>query len=91
LARIVVNDQANCRQVLFTNTVPTNSGPDAGQDPPNNAADEAADETAAGSDQPDFGDAGPLQRSQDAIDQSQEAAREALKDMPHEQDETPAS
>jgi hypothetical protein len=88
----VASNQANYRQVLFTITVPTNSGPDAGQDLPDNAADEAADESAAGSNQPDFGDTGPLQRSQDAIDQSEDAAREALKDtLPDEQHETPTS
>jgi hypothetical protein len=91
LTSIVANNQANCRQVLFTNTVPTNSGPHADRDQPDNAADQAADESAAGGNQPDFGDAGPLQRSQDAIDQSQEAAREALKDTPpEERGEAPA-
>ncbi len=37
-------------------------------------------------------DAGPLQRSQDAIDQGQDAAREALKDtLPDDEDKAPAS
>jgi hypothetical protein len=64
--------------LLFTSTVPTNSGEDAGQDPP----DEAADEAAAESDQAEAVEinASPLQRSQEAIDQGWDAAREALKD-----------
>ena len=64
--------------LLFTSTVPTNSRQDAGQDPP----EEAADEAAAESDQAEAveTDASPLQRSQEAIDQGWDAAREALKD-----------
>jgi hypothetical protein len=64
--------------LLFTSTVPTNSGEDAGQDLP----DEAADEAAAESDQAEAVETNTslLQRSQEAIDQGWDAAREALKD-----------
>jgi hypothetical protein len=73
--------------------VPTNSGPDADEDLPDDAAEEAAD----GSENNNEADAGeavarPLQRSQDAIDQGQDAAREALKDtLPNDEDKAPAS
>jgi hypothetical protein len=64
--------------LLFTSTVPTNSAEDAGQDPPGDAADDATSE----SDQAEGVEtnASPLQRSQEAIDQGWDAAREALKD-----------
>jgi hypothetical protein len=73
--------------LLFTSTVPTNSGEDAGQDLPDGAAEEATDETAAERDRAEAVEANPspLQRSQEAIDQGWDAAREALKDtMPDE-------
>ena len=77
--------------MLFTNTVPTNSGPDAGQDLPDNASDEAADDSGNNGADAGYANAGPLQRSQDAIDQGQDAAREALKDtLPDDEGETPA-
>jgi hypothetical protein len=68
--------------LLFTSTVPTNSGEYAGQDLPDEAADEAADGAAAESDQAEAVEtnASPLQRSQEAIDEGWDAAREALKD-----------
>ena len=82
--------------------MPTNSGPDADQDLPDDAAEEAAavsenneaDAGEADAGEADAGeaDAGPLQRSQDAIDQGQDAAREALKDtLPDDEDKAPAS
>jgi hypothetical protein len=63
--------------LLFTSTVPTNSGQDAAPDVPDEAADDAAE-----SDQSEVveTDASALQRSQDAIDQGWDAARDALKD-----------
>jgi hypothetical protein len=69
-------------QLLFTNTVPTNSEHYVGQDLPDPTADDATDDSAEGSGQAEAGDteAGPLHRSQDAIDQGWEAARAALKD-----------
>jgi hypothetical protein len=71
-------NQAIYRPLLFTSTVPMNSGQDAGQDVP----EDAADDTTAESDQSEVVDtnASALQRSQDAIDQGWEAARDALKD-----------
>jgi hypothetical protein len=64
--------------------VPTNSGEHAGQDPP----DEAADNATSGSDQAETAEtnASPLQRSQEAIDQGWDAAREALKDTLPDED-----
>ena len=70
--------------MLFTSTVPTNSAEHAGQDPPGDAADDATSE----SDQAEGVEtnASPLQRSQEAIDQGWDAAREALKDtLPDEE------
>jgi hypothetical protein len=63
--------------LLFTSTVPTNSGQDADQDVPDDAADDATE-----SDQSETAesDASALQRSQDAIDDGWDAAQEALKD-----------
>jgi hypothetical protein len=63
--------------LLFTSTVPTNSGQDADQDVPDDAADEPTE-----SDQSEAAesDASALQRSQDAIDEGWDAAQEALKD-----------
>ena len=64
--------------------MPTNSGEDAGQDPP----DEAADDATSENDQIETVEtnASPLQRSQEAIDQGWDAAREALKDtLPDEE------
>ena len=69
--------------LLFTSTVPTNSGQDAAQDAPDNAADDATE-----SDQSEVveTEASALQRSQDAIDEGWDAAREALKDtLPDEE------
>jgi hypothetical protein len=64
--------------LLFTSTVPTNSAEDAGQDLPDDAADDATPERdhAEGVET----NASPLQRSQEAIDQGWDAARDALKD-----------
>lgn len=71
-------NQAIYRPLLFTSTVPMNSGQDAGQDVPEDAADDATAE----SDQSAVVEtnASALQRSQDAIDQGWDAARDALKD-----------
>jgi hypothetical protein len=73
--------------LLFTSTVPTNSGEDASEDLP----EEAADEATAEGDQAEGVETtpSPLQHSQEAIDQGWDAAREALKDtLPdHEVDE----
>ena len=55
-----------------------NSGQDAGPDLPDAEAPDI--DTDPGSE--------PLQRSQDAIDQAREAAREALKDNPPDSDPT---
>jgi hypothetical protein len=59
-----------------------NSGQDAGQDLPDETADDATDDSTSGSGQAEAADAdaGPLQRSQDAIDDGRDAAQEALKD-----------
>jgi hypothetical protein len=75
--------QAIYRRVLFTSTVPTNSGQDAAQDVPDDAADDASE-----SDQSEAveTDASALQRSQDAIDEGWDAAREALKDTLHDEE-----
>jgi hypothetical protein len=76
--------------LLFTSTVPMNSGQDAGQDVPEDAADDATAE----SDQSEVveTDASALQRSQDAIDQGWEAARDALKDtLPDEETDEEAN
>jgi hypothetical protein len=70
--------------LLFTSSVPTNSEEDTGQDLP----DDAADDATAESDQAEGVEtnASPLQRSQEAIDQGWDAAREALKDtLPDEE------
>jgi hypothetical protein len=75
--------QAIYRPVLFTSTVPTNSGQDAAQDVPDDAADDATE-----SDQSEAVEtnASALERSQDAIDKGWDAAREALKDtLPDEE------
>jgi len=72
--------------------VPENSGPDADEDLPDDAAEEPAD--GSENNEADAGEAvaRPLQRSQDAIDQGQDAAREALKDtLPDGEDKAPAS
>jgi hypothetical protein len=68
-------------RLRFTNTVPMNSGQDAGQDLPE-TADDATEDSTSGSGQAEAvdADAGPLQRSQDAIDHGRDAAQEALKD-----------
>jgi hypothetical protein len=66
-----------------------NSGQRADQDLPEDSGDAETDDSAEESDQAeaiDTGD-GPLQRSQDAIDQGREAARDALKDtLPDDED-----
>jgi hypothetical protein len=83
-------NQAIYRPLLFTSTVPMNSGQDAGQDVPEDAADDATAE----SDQTEVveSDASALQRSQDAIDQGWEAARDALKDtLPDEETDEEAN
>ena len=70
--------------MLFTSTVPTNSAEDAGQDPPDDPADGATSESdrAEGVETTPS----PLQRTQEAIDQGWDAAREALKDtLPDEE------
>ena len=69
--------------LLFTSTVPPNSGEDADQDVPDDAADDATE-----SDQSEAAesDASALQRSQDAIYDGWDAAQEALKDtLPDEE------
>ena len=66
-----------------------NSGQRADQDLPDDTADAETDDSAEESDQAeaDDTDAGPLERSQDAIDQGREAARDALKDtLPDDED-----
>jgi hypothetical protein len=83
-------NQAIYRPLLFTSTVPMNSGQDAGQDVPEDAADDATAE----SDQSEVveSDASALERSQDAIDQGWDAAREALKDtLPDEETDEEAN
>jgi hypothetical protein len=59
-----------------------NSEQDANQDLSEDNADVATDDSAEASDQAEAvdTDAGPLQRSQDALDDGREAARDALKD-----------
>lgn len=59
-----------------------NSEQDANQDLSDDNADVATDDSAEASDQVEAvdTDAGPLQRSQDALDDGREAARDALKD-----------
>jgi hypothetical protein len=72
--------QAIYRPLLFTSTVPTNSGQDAAQDVPDDADDDVTESEVVET------DASALQRSQDAIDQGWDAAREALKDtLPDEE------
>ena len=66
-----------------------NSGQDADQDVSEDTTDAATDDPAEESDQAEAvdSDAGPLERSQDAIDQGREAARDALKDtLPDDED-----
>jgi hypothetical protein len=66
-----------------------NSGQHADQDIPEDTTDAASDAAAEESDQAEAvdTDAGPLERSQDAIDQGREAARDALKDtLPDDED-----
>jgi hypothetical protein len=69
--------QAIYLPLLFTSTVPMNTGQDAAQDVPDDAADDATESEQ--SEAVDT-DASALERSQDAIDQGWDAAREALKD-----------
>jgi hypothetical protein len=76
-------DRAIYRPLLFTSSVPMNSGQDAAHDVPDDAADHATE-----NDQSEVveTDASALQRSQDAIDEGWDAAREALKDtLPDEE------
>jgi hypothetical protein len=65
-----------------------NSGQRADQDLPAESVDTETDDSAEESDQAEADtDAGPLERSQDAIDQGREAARDALKDtLPDDED-----
>lgn len=66
-----------------------NSGQRVDQDLPEDSVDTETDDSADESDQAeaDDTDAGPLERSQDAIDQGREAARDALKDtLPDDED-----
>lgn len=72
-----------------------NSGQHVDQDVSEDTTDAATDEAAEEVDQVEEGDpaeavdgdAGPLERSQDAIDQGREAARDALKDtLPDDED-----
>lgn len=64
--------------------MPTNSEEDAGQDLPDDAADDATAESDE-AEAIETNDA-PLQRSQEAIDRGWDAAREALKDtLPDEE------
>jgi hypothetical protein len=65
-----------------------NSGQDADQDPPDDSA-EVTDDSDSESGQAEGVDSnsGPLQRSQEAIDEGRDAAREALKDtQPDDED-----
>lgn len=83
LALICRQSRANYLPLLFTSSVPTNSGQDAAQDVPDDAADDATE-----SDQSEVveTEASALERSQDAIDEGWDAAREALKDtLPDEE------
>jgi hypothetical protein len=84
-------------RVLFTSTVPTNPAEANDQDLPEDADDDDAqaavdpseDSTVRG-EEADVVDTGAesLQRSQDALDQGRDAAREALKDrVPDEEGE----
>jgi len=62
-----------------------NSGQHADQDVSEDATDDAAEEVDPA--EAIDSDAGPLERSQDAIDQGREAARDALKDtLPDDED-----
>jgi hypothetical protein len=66
-----------------------NSGQDAQTDQPDDSVDDVTDDSAGESSQEEAidSDSGPLQRSQDAIDQGRNAAREALKDtLPDDED-----
>jgi hypothetical protein len=66
-----------------------NSGQDAQTDLPDDSADDVTDDSARKSGQEGAidNDSGPLQRSQEAIDQGRDAAREALKDtLPDDED-----
>ena len=66
-----------------------NSGQRVDQDLPEDCVDTETDDSADESDQAeaDDTDAGPLERSQDALDQGREAARDALKDtLPDDED-----
>jgi hypothetical protein len=69
--------------------MPMNSGQDADQDPPDDAAEEVTDDPDSESGQADGVDSnsGPLQRSQEAIDEGRDAAQDALKDtLPDDED-----
>jgi hypothetical protein len=70
--------QAIYRPLLFTSTVPMDSGQDAAPDLPDDAADGVTESDK--SEEVVESDDSALQRSQDAIDQGWDAAREALKD-----------
>jgi hypothetical protein len=63
--------------------VPTNRTED-GQDLPDTTAEDETDDSTPDSDEEDVSgaDAGPLQRSHDALEQGRDAAHEALKDRP---------
>jgi hypothetical protein len=86
-------------RVLFTSTVPTNQAEPNDQDLPEDANDDDDDAQAAvdppedstvRGEEADVVDTGAesLQRSQDALDQGRDAAREALKDrVPDEEGE----
>jgi hypothetical protein len=66
-----------------------NSGQDAEKGLPDDSADDVTDDSAgeSGQEEPIDSDSGPLQRSQEAIDQGRNAAREALKDtLPDDED-----
>lgn len=69
--------------------VSMNSGQHPDQDVREDPTDAAADDTAEEVDHAEAvgADAGPLERSQEAIDQGREAARDALKDtIPDDED-----
>jgi hypothetical protein len=69
--------------------VPMNSGRDADQDLPDDSADDVTDDSDSESGQAEGvdSDSGPLQRSQEAIDEGRDAAREALKEtLPDDED-----
>ena len=69
--------------------VAMNSGQDAHQDLPDDAAEDVTDDSDSegGQAEDDDSDSGLLQRSQEAIDEARDAARDALKEtLPDDED-----